>query len=125
MGTVTRPMGVPFEFRIKTIPAPVAMVGGVKEGIIKKGLLVASGAVIPKMENFDFELKTPIIGFKVSTIVKGFIKEEVSSSGNFTPAQISLMQSIPTNGKIYFEDIKAKMPDGRTVPLNAIILKVL
>lgn len=124
MGTTTKPMGPPFEFRVRQLPTPVALVGGQKDGTIKKSLAVASGNVIPKMENFDFDLKISITGFKMSTIVKGFLKEEVSNSGAFTPAMISMIQAIPSNGKLYFEDIKAKMPDGTTRTLNSIIFKV-
>ena len=125
MGTQTRPMGTPFEFRVKQLPTPTAFVAGANSGTLKKGLIVASGNVIPKMENFDFDLKIQIVSFKMSTIVKGLLKEEVSNSGAFTAAQTTMIQGIPTNGKLFFEDIKAKMPDGTTRTLNSIIFKVL
>ncbi|HRH01991.1 MAG TPA: gliding motility protein GldM [Bacteroidia bacterium] len=125
MGTTTRPMGTPFEFRVKQLPTPTAFVAGANSGTLKKGLIVASGNVIPKMENFDFDLKIQIVSFKMSTIVKGLLKEEVSNSGAFTAAQTAMIQGIPTNGKLFFEEIKAKMPDGTTRTLNSIIFKVL
>lgn len=125
MGTTTRPMGTPFEFRVKQLPTPTAFVAGANSGTLKKGLIVASGNVIPKMENFDFDLKIQIVSFKMSTIVKGLLKEEVSNSGAFTASQTAMIQGIPTNGKLFFEEIKAKMPDGTTRTLNSIIFKVL
>lgn len=125
MGNATRPMGTPFEFRVKQLPTPTAFVAGANSGTLKKGLIIASGNVIPKMENFDFDLKIQIVSFKMSTIVKGLLKEEVSNSGAFTANQASMIQAIPTNGKLFFEDIKAKMPDGTTRTLNSIIFKVL
>jgi hypothetical protein len=102
MGTTTRPMGTPFEFRVKQLPTPTAFVAGANSGTLKKGLIVASGNVIPKMENFDFDLKIQIVSFKMSTIVKGLLKEEVSNSGAFTAAQTAMIQGIPTNGKLFF-----------------------
>ena len=124
MGTTTRPMGTPFEFRVKQLPNPVAYAGGSSGGTIKKGNLVAAGAVIPKMENFDFDLKPIITEFTLSANIKGFYKEITAKGGNFTPEQIALIQGVPVNGKIFIEGVKARMPDGTSRALNSIIFKV-
>ena len=77
------------------------------------------------MESFDFDLKIIITGFKLSVIGKsGGLQEQVSTTGAFTQLQIDMLKALPTNGRAFFEEIKAKMPDGTTRPLNPINFKV-
>jgi gliding motility-associated protein GldM len=123
-GGPNRPQGPPQKFRIKPIPNPVATVGGVKEGVIRKNLLIASGAVIPKMENFDFDLKPVIVSFDVSTVVAGDIKTIPTNGGNFSASQLSLLQGTKGNGRVYIENIKVRMPDGSVRAIGSVNLKV-
>ena len=61
----------------------------------------------------------------MSTLEKGFLREIKSTTGAFTTEQIDMLKKVPTNGKVNFEDVRAKMPDGTTRTLNALILKVI
>ncbi len=124
-GGPNRPQGPPMKFRIKRIPDPVAYVGGKKDGVIRKNELVAAGAVIPRMEGFDFDLKPVVVGFKVSTLVAGDIKEEVTTGNTFNASQLKMMQQCKNNGRVYIEEIKVRMPDGTTRTVNACNFKVI
>jgi gliding motility-associated protein GldM len=119
-------IGQPFQFRVKSVPDPVAMFGGKKgsSNIGKNDLLNVPG-VIPVMENFDFDLKFEILSFDITAIIKGFENTEKSSSNRVTDGMKTLFKNCGPNTKIYIENIKARGPDGRVRDLSPINLKVI
>jgi len=112
------------KFRVKPIPDPVAKVAGKSGGRINKNVLAAQTGVDAIMDGFDFDLKFKIKSFTVSTIVKGYTKDEKSNSDYFTKAQKRLLRGLKRNKKVYIEDIKAVGPDGTTRNLPAISFKI-
>jgi gliding motility-associated protein GldM len=108
------------EFRVKTVPNPVAMVNGHKGGAISQGVLLAQLGVVAEMENFDFDLKFTITEFTVSAVVQGFVREYTSKSNRFTPEQKNLIKNLSRGNNVYIQDIKAVGPDGSTRPLSTI-----
>lgn len=112
------------EFRVKRVPDPVAKVAGQREGLINKELLKAQTGVAADLENFDFDLKFVVTGFKVSASIKGFVQEKASYSNMFTPEQKDLISRIDKGQKVYIEEIKAKGPDGSVRSLGTIGFKI-
>ncbi|HBF87472.1 MAG TPA: hypothetical protein DDX39_02430 [Bacteroidales bacterium] len=112
------------EFRVKTLPNPVAKIADKSEGLIGKGELTAQQGVKAAMDNFDFDLKVTVKSFTVSATIKGFTKEEASSSNIFTPSQKAIIGQIERGQKVYFENIRAAMPDGTVRNLNTIAFKI-
>lgn len=118
-----KPMGSK-EFRVKTVPSPVAMVGGMRGGNIRIPELQAQKRVDAVMENFDFDLKFNVTSFTISTRTKdGFIIDKRSDSQNINSEQKQLLAGLTRGQKIYFEEIKAKGPDGTERDLGAISFK--
>jgi gliding motility-associated protein GldM len=112
------------EFRVKTVPDPVAKVNGQKGGAIAKNILLAQIGVAAEMENFDFDLTFTITEFTVSAVVQGFVKEYKSNSNKFTPEQLSIIKSMNRGQNVYIQDVKAVGPDGSTRPLSTINFKL-
>ncbi len=112
------------EFRVKTVPNPVAMVNGQKGGAISQSVLMAQLGVVAEMENFDFDLKFTITEFTVSAVVQGFVREFTSKSNRFTPEQMNLIRNLSRGNNVYIQDIKAVGPDGSTRPLSTINFKL-
>jgi gliding motility-associated protein GldM len=113
------------EFRVKTVPNPVATVAGKKGGDIQKNILLAQNGVLAEMENFDFDLTFRVTRFVVSTTVGGFVREYVSKSNRFTGDQMQLMQNATRNQRIYIQDIQAVGPDGTTRDLPTIAFRII
>ena len=114
------------EFRVKRVPDPVAVVGS---GASKKGGPMSAGLLVQEkiraeMENFDFDLKFNVTGFKVSVTIGGFAEEAKSSSGNFSAEQKALISKAKTGSKIIIEEVSASGPDGSVRKLNPIIIKL-
>jgi gliding motility-associated protein GldM len=112
------------EFRVKTVPNPVAMVNNQKGGFISQGILLAQIGIFAEMENFDFDLKFTVTEFTVSAVIQGFVREYTSKSNKFTPDQKNLIKNLSRGNNVYIQDIKAVGPDGSTRNLSTINFKL-
>lgn len=112
-------------FRVKRLPDPVASILGQKEGLVSKGKLSAASFLKAEMENFDFDTKVDVVSFKMTVSMGGDLQELNQNSGATLTAQMkNLLNSVRVGNRIYFEDIKVKMPDGSVRKVPSIILKV-
>jgi hypothetical protein len=114
-----------FKYRVKRVPDPVAKVANKTGGNIPKNILLAQTAVIPVMENFDFELFFKVTAFKLTIIPRGKDLIEFDSNNNLiTPTMKSALGNTRPGDKIFFEYIKAVGPGGDTrnlLPINITI----
>jgi gliding motility-associated protein GldM len=111
-------------FRVKTLPDPVAKVGGSKGGSMEKNLLSAQQVVIADMENFDFDAPFKVTEFTIAASIKGFTRELPSKGNRITDEQRDLLKGMNKGDRVTFTDIKAVGPDGRVRELNGVIFKV-
>jgi len=114
------PMGT-FEFRVKRVPDPVAMIGGKKGGSINKSVLAAQSSVNSIMENFDFELFFRVKSFRMTLIRRG--KDPIEMDAKDSRLTSDMKRAIRGAGpgsKVYFEYIKASGPDGTTRSLSSV-----
>jgi len=113
------------DFRVKRVPDPVAKVAGYKGGPIPLNLLKAAKHDDAVMENFDFDLHFAITGFNVSTKTKdGFTVDKASTSDAINSDQRTLLEGVKKGQKVYFEEIKAKGPDGSIRDLGTLMFKI-
>jgi gliding motility-associated protein GldM len=123
-GNTNKSMGA-FKFRVKRVPDPVAYVAGKKgDDIITKGELLSVQGVLAKLENFDFDLKFDVISFDMSMNLKGSFVTESSQSNRLSNNMASLLKNAGTGTKVYFENIRAKGPDGTVRKIPGVNLKV-
>jgi len=109
VGGKQMPMGA-FEYRVKSVPNPIATMGGKAEGgPINKNLLMAS-SMIPVMKDFYFELFWQITEFKMSIAGKGIEYAEFNGKGNkLDDNMLATIGRAKPGTKVYFEYIKARM----------------
>ncbi len=100
------------DFRVRSVPDPVAAVGGRKGGNINRELLAAQTGVVAEMEGFEFDLTFTVQSFTVSTVVGGFVRDARSNSNRITDEQRTIIQNARPNQRIWFDDIMAVGPDG-------------
>jgi len=108
------------EFRVKSLPTPVAKILGKNGGAVQVGLLKAVDKVDAVMENFDFELKVTIASFDLTMNIKGDLKTETSKSNMLTPAMKSMLNGVTKGTKVYFENCKVTMPNGEKRSLGTL-----
>ena len=111
------------EYRVKNVPSPEAFIANSNGGAVSKDLVLASGAIIPRMPaDFEFNLNFIVTGFKFSGNRKGDIID-YSGNGNSLTAQMKdFIRGARRGEKIILEDIFAKGPDGKSRKLNSIVL---
>lgn len=113
------------QFRVKRVPDPKPMIGGISSGMIAKSDLMAAGSIIPYMEGFDFDLNFVITSYTFAMNIKGDLIEK-NVTGNKLSAEILIQIGNAAKGtKVYFENIKAIGPDGTTRSLSSINLKII
>lgn len=112
-------------FRIKRLPDPVATIANIKEGFVDREILIAAGAIVPKMpSDFRFEIYFKISSFKM-TIQRGFnVYHFVAENGILTEEMIEQIEITNRGQSLLFENIIAVGPYGDERSLSPIILTI-
>lgn len=111
------------EYRVKNVPDPIAFIANSSGGAVSKDLVLASGAIIPRMPaDFEFNLNFTITGFNFSGNRKGDIIDYSGNGNSLTGQMKDFIRGARRGEKIILEDIFAKGPDGKTRKLNSIVL---
>jgi len=118
-----RPMGEA-EFRVKKVPDPVAKIAGQVEGQMQRNTLLAAGAIIPVMEDFEFELYFTVTSFRMATVIGGDWISKRAAGNRFTDEMVSMIQNARRGQKFFFENITAEGPDGVPRSLSPISLEI-
>lgn len=118
-----RPMGTA-EFRVKRVPDPTAEIAGQVEGQIERNTLLAAGAIIPVMRDFEFELYFTVNSFRMATVIGGDWISKRGNGNQFSDEMISMIRNARKGQKFFFENIQAEGPDKVTRSLNPISLEI-
>ena len=114
----------PYDFRVKSIPVPVAIFANKSTGTVPRATAAAQLGVFATLPDFDFDLQYSVTGFTVLYSDKGADFEESSTNSNLTPKQKDLIGRLTRGKNLIIKDIKAVGPDGRTKDLQPVILKI-
>ena len=122
--TGTKSMGK-MEFRIKKVPSPLASFAGITgDGKASKGELQSAGGLIPKLEDFVFDLKFPVISWVMSMNVNGAFVDYPAQGPGVTSSMKELLNRAKSGGKVLIEQVKVQAPDGvRSIPGCVIKIK--
>jgi gliding motility-associated protein GldM len=101
------------EFRVKRVPDPKPYIANSEGGNVAKNLLIAAGAIIPRMpQDFEFDLN-PIITSFTFVSMRGSDIVQIEGKGNRLSEEMKkIIGNAKRGGRIWLEDIYAKMPDG-------------
>jgi hypothetical protein len=112
-------------FRVKKVPSPLASYAGVTgDGKASKAELEQAGGVIPKLDDFVFDLKFPVISWVMSMNVNGAFVDAPAQGPGKTDMMKSLLAKAKPGGKILIEQVKVQAPDGvRSIPGCVIKVK--
>ena len=117
--------GPPIKYRVKKIPDPVAKIGGKTGGLIEKNVLAAQAGIQSALENFDFDARFSVIGYTMTYSGSGTDLIDLKANGAaLSPDMISAIKGLRPKKRVFFENIKAKGPDGTIrdlLPINLTI----
>jgi gliding motility-associated protein GldM len=112
------------EFRVKSVPDPVAVFAGRNSGAIPKEVALKTEVIEAEIPDFAWDLKFEIVSF-VFLVSKDNMDYERRSDGNkLTDKMKTLMSDLVSGHSFYFKDIKAIGPDGKTTDLKPIVFKI-
>ena len=115
-------------FRVRTIPDPVATVGGYSSGErISAGAFKAQTGVGAYVKDFPFELKYTVTSFSLVGDTEDGDIIEIPCTGNLwsqNPKARDLINRLKPNSLITIEQIRAIGPDGRTRSLPALLYNI-
>jgi gliding motility-associated protein GldM len=114
----------PVEFRVKAVPPPIATFGGKNTGTIAKNTAAAQTGVYASLPDFEFDLLYKITSFTVLYTDSRGDFEKISNSNALTADQKDLVNRLQRGKNLFIKDIKCLAPDGRTLDLSPIILKI-
>ena len=100
-------------FRVKKVPSPQASFAGVVgDGKVTKGEIMNSGGVIPKLEDFVFDLKFPVVSWNMSVFVNGVFVDYTAQGASCTGQMKDIMSKVKSGQKVLIEEVKVQAPDG-------------
>jgi gliding motility-associated protein GldM len=114
------------QLRVKDLPTPTPQLDGILGKNATKNELLASQGILAAMpRDFDFDLRFRVVSFSIFTgDATGYITEEESASAAFTPRQKQIFNRVRSGQRVTFTDIKAVGPDGRTIELSDLSIKI-
>jgi hypothetical protein len=110
-------------FRVRTIPDPVATIGGYASGEnVPAGAFKAQGGVGAYIKDFPFDLKYSVTGFSVAADTDDGDIAEATSSGNTWSSQArSIINRVHAGQTVTIDNIRAVGPDGRSRKLPSLV----
>lgn len=112
-------------FRVKKLPDPTATIANKNSGSIKREIIIAAGAISPKLpDDFDFDYQFTISSFTM-TIQRGFVTKHYNSKNAYLTTEMN-EQILKTNRgqTIVFENIIALDPNNISRQLSPIVLTI-
>jgi gliding motility-associated protein GldM len=115
------------QFRVRTIPDPVATVGNFSSGDnVPAGAFKAQAGVGAFIRDFPFDLKYQVVSFTMTGDGEGFDDiVEASNQGNAWGSQAQgIIRRVRPGSFITIENIRAIGPDGRTRRIPSLLYNI-
>jgi gliding motility-associated protein GldM len=111
------------QFRTRTIPRPVATVGGAESGDnMTAGQFRAQTGVGAYIKDFPFELKYTVTSFTLTADnAEGDIEEAPCTGNLWSPKAQTMIKNLAAGRTVTVDDIRALGPDGRTQKLPSLV----
>ena len=115
-----------FTYRVKRIPDPVARLGKADGGAMGNGAFKAQPGLIAWLDNFDFDAKCQIQGYKLVRVPK---RQDpitvVNPGGKFNGDAQRIVRAATPGDTYYFQDVKGRCPgDKAGRKLNSLIFNI-
>ena len=111
------------QFRVRTIPDPVATVGGYASGDnVAAGAFRAQSGVGAYIKDFPFELKYSVVQFTLSADNDDGDVDEAPCTGNtWSPKAQTMIKNLKAGKLVTIDNIRAMGPDGRSRKLPSLV----
>jgi len=109
------------DFRSKYIPDPIPEIGGKNGGKMRSGEFKVQKGIAATLYGFDFDAKFEVVSCEVTYAPKrDDLQTKTNQGALFTGDVKALMSQAKPGDSFFFDDIRAKGPDGKTRNLGTI-----
>ena len=99
------------QFRVKRIPDPVPKLSKSRGGVMPSGEFKIQPGVFPVLENFDFDAKCDIVGYRIVRVPKRQDPQVAENrGGKYAPDTKAIVSKAKPTDKFFYENIKCKCP---------------
>jgi len=111
------------QFRTRTIPKPIAVVGGYESGSnVPAGAFKAQAGVGCGIKDFPFELKYAVTRFTLSADTDdGYIDDAACTGNTWSQDAHRIINNLKAGKTVTIDDIYATGPDGRSQHLPSLV----
>jgi gliding motility-associated protein GldM len=111
------------KFRVRTIPRPIAVVGGYESGAnVPANAFKAQGGVGAGVKDFPFELQYKVTRFTISADSDdGYIDDAACTGNTWSQDARRILNGLKTGKTVMIDDIYATGPDGRSQKLPSLV----
>lgn len=110
-------------FRVRTIPDPVATVGGVMSNEnMPAGQFRAQSGVGAFIKDFPFDLKYTVVSFTLTADNdQGYIDEAPCQGNTWSPEALRIIRGLAAGRTVTIDNIRAQGPDGRVRKIPGLV----
>jgi len=117
------------KYRVKNIPDPYPVVAGKKGGAACANEIKVQEAIFAKLDAFDFDVKFEVISYEIFYVPKRGEPLQGNGRNNLLNGAVdqsvrAVIEKLAPGGKLYFDNIKVKMPDGRIRNVGSIVFNI-
>jgi gliding motility-associated protein GldM len=111
------------DFRVRTIPDPVATVGGVMSNDnMSAGQFKAQTGVGAFIKDFPFDLKYTVVSFTLTADnAEGDIEEAPCQGNTWSPRAQQIIRNLGPGRTVTIDNIRAQGPDGRVRKIPGLV----
>jgi gliding motility-associated protein GldM len=110
-----------FDMRCKSLPDPIAYVGGKRGGRIPANELKVQGGVIAKLDS-EFDVAFQVVSYTIGANGGSFptYTSQTNEGNRWNGAAKSIIDRATPGSSIFFDNIRAKGPDGKVRDLGTV-----
>jgi hypothetical protein len=102
------------EFRVNAVPSPSATFAGIDgDGIVGIDELRKAAGLIPKVEGFVFDLRFPVISWRLTTNIDGHFVHADANGPAITNEQRDLLKKAKKGTHVIIENVWVLAPEGK------------
>ena len=118
----------PFDFRVKNVPNPIALIGQNEGGRVAANIIKSQQGVRADLRDFVFEgVKFDIVGYTVYATGAGFSDQpgiSQNSGAYFNADSKRILDKLKPGSSLIIDEIRAVGPGGRSVKLQPIVFNL-
>ena len=118
----------PFEFRVKNVPNPIALIGQNEGGRVAANIIKSQQGVRADLRDFVFEgVKFDIVGYTVYATGAGFSEQpgiSPNSGAYFSADSKRVLDKLKPGSTLVIDEIRAVGPGGRSVKLQPLVFNL-